>query len=63
MLLAATFGATTKTFHPSAANAYYLVVPHNGVHEGSYGRRSDGSERPVAVSACVAPQQIDLVCQ
>jgi hypothetical protein len=53
--LCSTGGATTATLTPSAGNTYYLVVPANGVREGSYGRRSDGVERLPSASAC-APQ-------
>jgi len=42
---------------------YYLVVPHNGRAEGSYGIRSDGAERPPATGlpspACAPLQEID----
>jgi arylsulfate sulfotransferase len=47
-----TAGQTTKTFMPYDGNWYYLVVPHNGSEEGSYGTDSDGLERPQASSAC-----------
>jgi hypothetical protein len=53
--LCSTAGATTATLTPAAGNTYYLVVPANGVREGSYGRRSDGFERPPGALAC-APQ-------
>lgn len=46
---------------PGAGNHYYLVVPSGatgGVTEGSYGRDSSGTERPVGTSVCVAPQQL-----
>ncbi|OGF66900.1 MAG: hypothetical protein A2Y62_01545 [Candidatus Fischerbacteria bacterium RBG_13_37_8] len=35
-----------------SGNYYYLVVPANALVEGSYGRDSGGSERPVSSSAC-----------
>jgi len=56
-----TSGATTKTFTPLAGDTYYLIVPTNGTREGSLGRRSDGTERPPGVSACL-PQQVG-VCE
>jgi hypothetical protein len=55
-VVCSTSGATSATIAPSAGNAYYLVVPRTASKEGSYGRRSGGTERPPAASACV-PQQ------
>ena len=54
-----TGGTTTYTFTPAFPNApqYYVVVPRNPFSEGSYGLRSDGSERPASSSACM-PQVI-----
>jgi hypothetical protein len=48
-----TGGATTATFSPGPGNRYYLVVPRNAGHEGSYGRNSSGSERPTGTPACL----------
>jgi len=48
-----TGGATTKTFAPFAGDWYYLVVPTNGVEEGSYGAESGGTERPQGTSVCL----------
>jgi len=48
-----TNGALTSSFVPSAGNFYYLVVARNGPREGSYGRNSNGAERPQAPNACV----------
>lgn len=45
----------------SSGDAYYLVVPRNVVWEGSYGRHSDGTERPPGTSAC-APQMPNPTC-
>lgn len=59
--LCTTGGQTTATFAPGADSVYYLVVARNSHREGSYGRRSDGSERPPAAAACV-PQEIGA-CQ
>ena len=47
-----TGGATTWTGAPTGQALYFLVVPTNGVREGSYGRRSDGTERPVGLATC-----------
>jgi hypothetical protein len=55
-VLCGTSGATSATIAASPGNAYYLVVPRSASKEGSYGRRSGGTERPAAASACV-PQQ------
>ena len=60
--LCSTGGATTVTLSPGAGNTYYLVVPRNGVSEGSYGRRSDGSQRPQSTAACL-PQVIASACR
>ena len=59
-LFCSTGGATTMTFTPSAGGTYYLVVPTNGVDDGSYGLDSVGSQRPPAGKACL-PQTI-VVC-
>ena len=56
-----TGGATTKTFTPVSGSSYYLVVPRNALREGSYGIRSDGSERPQGTSPCL-PQEITQTC-
>jgi len=55
-VVCSTGGATSATIAPSPGDGYYLVVPRTASKEGSYGRRSGGTERPAAVSACV-PQQ------
>ena len=46
-----TDGATSHVFEPAGANCYYLVVPHNGINEGSYGNES-GGPRGQGSSAC-----------
>ncbi|HXV76938.1 MAG TPA: hypothetical protein VD788_11545 [Candidatus Polarisedimenticolaceae bacterium] len=46
-------GGTSATFDPSAGSSYYLVVPTNGVTEGSYGTSTAG-ERPVGAMPCAA---------
>lgn len=52
--LCSTGGATTATLTPGGDAMYYLVVPTNGGAEGSYGRSSDGLERPPGSPACYA---------
>lgn len=47
-------GATTITFTPAAGNRSYVVVPQLGSNEGSYGRKSNSTERSPAVVACRA---------
>ena len=48
-----TGGETTKTFAPFDGDWYYLVVPTNGVEEGSHGTDSDDAERPRGASVCL----------
>jgi hypothetical protein len=43
-------------FLPDAGNLYYLVVPHDGAHEGSYGDATQGP-RPPSGAACF-PQSV-----
>ena len=52
-----TAGATTTTISPGSGDTYYLVVPHNGTSEGSYGMSSDFTERSAEAGACL-PQSI-----
>ncbi len=61
-ILCSTGGATSVTLAPGRGNIYYLVVSKNAYVEGSYGRRSDGTERPPATTPCV-DQSLLLVCQ
>ena len=51
-VVCSTGGALTWTLSPAAGNRYYLVVPTNGIGEGSYGFGAPGVERPVSASAC-----------
>ena len=49
------------TFGPANGDRYYLVVPHNGSEEGSYGLDSDLAERPQAAEVghrCAAAQNL-----
>ena len=55
--LCGTAGATMVTLTPSSGNRYYLVVPTNSAREGSYGLRSDLTERPASSAACL-PQAV-----
>ncbi len=48
-----TSGRTTWTLTSTAGDRYYVVVPRNATREGSYGGRSDGTERPPSSSACL----------
>jgi hypothetical protein len=43
----------TITLLPGAGNRYYLVVPTNGVTEGSYGTTSSGGKRGPSANACL----------
>jgi hypothetical protein len=49
---------------PPGGLYYFVVVPTNGVKQGSYGRSSAGIERPSAPSglACGLPQQLGATC-
>jgi len=49
----------TEEITPAAGNRYYLVVAMNPNHEGSYGRRSSGAERPMGSSPCKPSQDFD----
>ena len=48
----------TESITPGGGNRYYLVVPHNGVAEGSYGTRTGPIERPVGGAACTGTQVV-----
>ena len=51
-LLCSTAGATQASVTPPAGDAFFLVVPHNGTIEGSYGLDGQGLERPASPAAC-----------
>lgn len=51
-LLCSTGGATQVTLTPGPGNRYYLIVPNNPTAEGSYGKASDGAERPASGAGC-----------
>ena len=48
-----TGGATQIALSPLSEGAYFLVVPVNGVSEGSYGVDSGAVERPASPTACL----------
>jgi hypothetical protein len=50
--LCSTGGATTQQLQPPPGSVYFLVVPRNATAEGSYGKSSNGLERPSAEIAC-----------
>ena len=52
-LVCSTAGATSHTVHPPAGDAYFLVTPHNGSVERSYGLMSSGGERPQGSPVCL----------
>ena len=56
-ILCSTANQTTAVVQPAATSSYYLVVPRSDTREGSYGRKSTGSERAPAAIPCL-PQQI-----
>lgn len=51
-----TGGSTAATIPAGPGNHYYLVVPLGGGGEGSYGRASDGTQRPPSMAACASTQ-------
>jgi hypothetical protein len=53
-----TSGVSGMTFDAPAGDVYYLIVPTNGIAEGSYGVDHQGNGRPQGLSACF-PQSID----
>jgi hypothetical protein len=57
-----TGGNTTITFQAPAGSAYYIVVPQNGIVEGSYGLSGSGAPIPQGVPSC-RPQMVATTCQ
>ena len=51
-----TGGLLIKNVTPAPGDTYYLVAPHNGKSEGSYGQDSGGNEIPAAPAPCL-PQE------
>ncbi|MCP3982706.1 MAG: hypothetical protein GY716_25730 [bacterium] len=56
-----TAGAQSHTMTPAAASSYYLIVPHNGSDEGSYGKDGDGTPRTQNGGACYVQDTIDCL--
>jgi hypothetical protein len=56
-LSCSTSGLTEITVPLPLGDKYYLIVPSSTTSEGSYGRSSDGTERPRGTPACL-PQAI-----
>jgi len=48
-----TGGSLSKQIIPGAGDRYYLVVPHNGLVEGSYGVDGAGNQRPASRVPCL----------
>jgi hypothetical protein len=46
----------TENVTTQPGSRYYLVVAHSSADEGSYGQDSEGNERPVGFTTCVAEQ-------
>jgi hypothetical protein len=57
-----TLKRTTWSWLMPPGDIYFLVVPHNGWREGSYGRDSNGQARPASSGACFA-QQVGTICE
>ena len=57
-----TGGATSATIMPSAGSSYFLVVPTNGLTEGSYGVDGDGNPRPTAIGGFACRAQMTSTC-
>jgi len=53
-----TMGNTFGSITPEPGDRYYLVVPHGGTTEGSYGRDSGDQPRPPSTAPC-RPQAIE----
>jgi hypothetical protein len=51
-LLCNTGGLTTADVPEPATNKYYLIVPTDGLADGSYGKDGNGIERPGSLVAC-----------
>jgi hypothetical protein len=54
---------TYGTFDPGPGSYFFVVVGHHGDHEGSYGRSSNGAERPpFPGSECARTQVLAASC-
>jgi hypothetical protein len=59
-VICSTGGLTTATLLAAEGDHYYLVVPNDGVHEGSYGTDSAGNPRLPGARSCF--NQVVAVC-
>jgi hypothetical protein len=52
------------TFNPGAGDSFWVIVGNTTSREGSYGRASNGTERPPAtgLSACPYTQDLSAAC-
>jgi hypothetical protein len=48
-----TGGETTYTFARAPEDRFFLVVPRNATHEGSYGTDGTGAQRPQSAAPCL----------
>ena len=50
----------SASFDPGTGSWFWVIVSNNGVYEGSYGKNSNGAERPEAVNIgiCDYPQNL-----
>ncbi len=60
-VVCSTGGATIGFITPPSHATYYLIVPSDGIVEGSYGAASGASPRPASAVTCL-PQQVSS-CQ
>jgi hypothetical protein len=51
-LQCSTSGSTLAAIVPPAGDVFFLVVPNNGIIEGSYGRDGQNFERAASPTAC-----------
>jgi hypothetical protein len=53
------------SFDPGPGDSFWVIVSNNGTNEGSYGKNSNGNERPEAISvgSCDYPQNLSNTCQ
>lgn len=56
-----TGGATSASLPMPDDSRYYLVVPLDGLDEGSYGQDSNGVERPAGIATC-GTQRVETPC-
>jgi hypothetical protein len=57
-LVCTTHELNSHEFIEEPGSFYYLVVPHNGTWEGSYGTNSGGTERPQGRGGFCFPQTL-----